>query len=339
MPGAPVHHGPPNRNSQGRLLDSAPDMGALAAVERFLERLFEGQSARLFRTGLRPIQVQRRLERAMESHRIRDGQRTIVPHRLVVRLSAADLTALREAEPGLAAELADAALAFARAHAYTLLERPTVTLRADRSVEAGAVEVDVADGGHPAVAVAGPGVAIATGPDAAGSDAPGATAAAGSPHAPASTTRPATPDLTAVFVVPTAEGPRATIREIRPDRSSRSFEFDGRPLTIGRSPENGLVLRDGRASRHHARIDVRRGTLVLTDLGSTNGSWVNDRRVESIALGEGDQVRIGLTILIIEAVESVARHHPERPVAASPAPEAIRAAQASTGMPDGPAAH
>ena len=101
-------------------------------------------------------------------------------------------------------------------------------------------------------------------------------------------------DATAVFVVPTAEGPRATIREIRPDRSSCTFAFEGRPLTIGRSSDNGLVLRDGRASRHHARIDVRRGSLVLTDLGSTNGSWVNDRRVESIALGEGDQVRIVL---------------------------------------------
>ena len=98
------------RNSQGRLLDSAPDMGPLAAVERFLERLFEGQSARLFHTGLRPIQVQRRLERAMESQRIREANRTIVPHRLVVRLSPPDLTSLRAASPTLAADLADAAL-------------------------------------------------------------------------------------------------------------------------------------------------------------------------------------------------------------------------------------
>jgi len=40
-------------------------MGPLAAVERFLERLFERQSARLFRTAIRPVQVQRRLERSM----------------------------------------------------------------------------------------------------------------------------------------------------------------------------------------------------------------------------------------------------------------------------------
>ena len=61
------------------LLDSAPDMGPLAAVERFLERLFERQSARLFRTAIQPIQVQRRLERSMEADRVRDGGRTARP--------------------------------------------------------------------------------------------------------------------------------------------------------------------------------------------------------------------------------------------------------------------
>jgi hypothetical protein len=309
-------------------------MGALAAVERFLERLFEGQSARIFRTGLRPIQVQRRIERAMETHRVRDGGRTIVPHRLVVRLAADDLTALRAATPGLAASLADSALAYARAHAYTLLERPSITLRADPSVVAGEIAVDAPAASPAAGLLAGAasgwsgresaaGAAAMTGAD------PWAATAGPSPEP--SVVAP--PDATAVFIMPTAEGPRATIREIRPDRSSRTFAFEGRPLTIGRSSDNGLVLRDGRASRHHARIDVRRGSLVLTDLGSTNGSWVNDRRVDSIALGEGDQVRIGLTTLIIEAVEAAPHaSHDRRPAAAGPAPS-------TTGIPDGHVAH
>ena len=270
-------------------------MGPLAAVERFLERLFEGQSARLFRTGLRPIQVQRRLERAMESNRVRDGQRTLVPHRLTVRLGPDDLSVLRLATPGLAASLADGALAFARAHGYTLLDRPTVTLRADPSVEPGGIVVDV----DPAA-----GERADQAADEPGEGGPGDAATERPPSPSAPPPMPPMSDATAVFVVPGAEGPRATIREIRPDRSSRSIELDGRPLTIGRAPDNGLVVRDGRASRHHARIDARRGSLVLTDLGSTNGSWVNDRRVDSVALGEGDHLRIGTTILIIESVEA-----------------------------------
>ncbi len=275
-------------------------MGALAAVERFLERLFEGQSARLFRTRLRPIQVQRRLERTMESSRARDGGRTVVPHRFVVRLAPDDLTALRATSPGLAAGLADGALAFARAHGYTLLDRPTVTLRADARIPPGSVDVDLA---------AAPGMAPVVGNDVSGIevDSPAAATPAGADDAAPPIARS---DATAVFSVPRADGPRATLREILPDRTTRSIEIDGRALTIGRAPDNGLVVPDGRASRHHARIDVRRGSLVLTDLGSTNGSWVNDRRVESVALGEGDRVRIGATTLVVESVDEARGEDP-----------------------------
>ncbi len=281
-------------------------MGPLAAVERFLERLFERQTARLFKTAIRPLQVQRRLERAMEEHRVRDGSRTIVPHRFTVRLTPPELTAVRAAAPSLAADLADSALAFARGHGYTLLDRPTVALRADPTVEVGAIVVDAA---NPAARSGEADIRSDLGPAGAagsvGSSAPdGADAIAGDDVAGAPARGPApSPQQTAVFVVPDADGPRATLREIRADGTSRTIAFDGRPLTIGRAPDNGLVVRDGRASRHHARIDARRGTLILSDLGSTNGSFVNDRRIEAVALGAGDRIRIGTTSLVIEAVD------------------------------------
>ena len=287
-------------------------MGPLAAVERFLERLFERQSARLFRTAIRPVQVQRRVERVMESDRVRDGARTIVPHRYVVRLQAADLASLRSAAPDLAASLADSALAFARSHGYTLRDRPVVMLRPDERVAAGDIVVDALDPDAPAPRSSAPAqraeVDIDADDDAADlAPPPRSSAMAGD--------GPPSIDQTAVFVVPGIDGPRATIREIRPDRSSRTIEFDGRPLTIGRASDNAIVLRDGRASRHHARIDARRGTLVLSDLGSTNGSFVNDRRVDSIALGEGDRIRVGTTTLLIEAIGAAGAVVPGRGMA------------------------
>jgi hypothetical protein len=276
-------------------------MGPLAAVERFLERLFERQTARLFKTAIRPIQVQRRLERAMEGSRVRDGSRTFVPYRFTVRMTPDDLTAVRAMAPSLAADLADGALAFARAHGYSLLGRPTVALRQDPSVEVGDIVVDAADPtdrSRPAV----------TPPDGAADASAGPTddglpsGLEGSLVEPSPASAPPMGEGTAVFVVPGADGPRATLRETRPDGTTRTIIFDGRPLTIGRAPDNVLVVRDGRASRQHARIDGRRGTLILTDLGSTNGSFVNDRRVESVALGAGDRIRIGTTSLLIEAL-------------------------------------
>jgi hypothetical protein len=282
-------------------------MGPLAAVERFLERLFERQTARLFKTAIRPIQVQRKLERAMEGSRSRNGSRTLVPHRFIVRLTAADLEAVRAATPSLAADLADGALAFARGHGYSLLDRPAVKLQADATIEPGDIVVDATD----SVVIDRPSelesaVSPAASPD---EDQSSAASPLDRPSVAVDRARTldrgeATADQTAVFVLPTSDGPLATIREVRADGSSRQILFDGRPLTIGRAPDNRLVIRDGRASRHHARIDGRRGSLVLSDLGSTNGSFVNDRRVDSVALGAGDRIRIGTTALLVEAVAS-----------------------------------
>ena len=295
-------------------------MGPLAAVERFLERLFERQAARLFKTAIRPIQVQRRLERAMEGTRVRDGSRTLVPHRFVVKMAPADLASLRAAAPSLAADLADGALAFARGHGYALLDRPTVALRPDPSIEVGDIVVDASGAGGPFDLAASAADMVADadaeaetgGPSADDRDMeePAAVRRDGTAGPGPGSARVASGttairgigDQTAVFVVPASEGPRAILRETRSDGSSRTIAFDGRPLTIGRAPDNRLVVRDGRASRHHARIDGRRGTLILSDLGSTNGSFVNDRRVESVALGAGDRIRIGTTALIVEAV-------------------------------------
>ena len=253
-------------------------MGPLAAIERFFERLFERQTARLFRTQLQPIQLQRRVERAMESERSRDGDRTVVPDTYAVHLAGEDMQALRAAHPTLAPDLADAALSFARSHGFTLAQRPTVGLVEDPKVDTGDIRV------------------VATRASAQDASAP-------PPAAPASGSGRPSGEETAVLVMPEVDSPRATLREVRPDGSTRSFVVDGRPMTIGRGPDNGLVLRDGRASRHHARLYGRRGALLIADLGSTNGSWVNDRRVQEMALGEGDRIRIGDTILVVESME------------------------------------
>lgn len=267
-------------------------MGPLAALERFFERLFERQTARLFRTKLQPIQLQRRVERAMESGRVREGNRTNVPSRYAIHLAPEDLGALREAHPSLAADLADSALAFARGHGYHLPDRPTVGLVADRRVATGDVRVEA--GGEPD---------RAAGPRAASAEGESAGTASGGPTGGSATDERPEIDRTAVFVVPAPSAPKVSLREIRPNGSTRSIQLDGRPLTIGRASDNGLVLNDSRASRRHARLFARSGVFVLADLGSTNGSFVNDRRVEEMPLGEGDRIRIGDTILVLESVE------------------------------------
>ena len=78
----------------------------------------------------------------------------------------------------------------------------------------------------------------------------------------------------------------------------------GAPIHIGRGAECELVLRDSKVSRRHARLVGRNGALVLTDLGSTNGTMVNGRRVNEMALGAGDRIELGETSLVIQAAST-----------------------------------
>jgi hypothetical protein len=308
-------------------------MAVLADVERFLERVFERSSARLFRAHVQPVQVERRVERAMERARTGSGGRTVVPGRYRVRLQPDELVELAAQAGGaevLAGRLADSALTFARAHAYHLPGRPGVALVADPSLARGQVEVDaVAEGARRASPppAAAPAAAADAGPVAGA--AAGAAAAPSAVAASAYTPNPivdaieperqvrtpvpeameeAYPGVrgdgtqTMVFRRPAPVATRAILRVWSSDGAERTVEVDGTPLSVGRSSDNALVLADTKVSRHHGRLQARRGTLVYTDLGSTNGSRVNGIRVDEIALGLGDRLLVGDTVLVVESL-------------------------------------
>ena len=70
---------------------------------------------------------------------------------------------------------------------------------------------------------------------------------------------------------------------------------------VGRSPECDIFLDDVTVSRRHAEIDRKGDTFSIRDLGSLNGTYVNRRRIESVALEDDDEVQVGkyrLTFLL-----------------------------------------
>ena len=253
-------------------------MPPLAAIERFFERLFERPSARLFRTRVQPVQIQRRIERAMETARRPAGQRTLVPDRFVVRLQPDDLAAFSGMADGLAAGLADEALSFARAHHYGLTDRPRVDLVADSTVPRADIRIEARF--SPQAAERRDGTAR--------------------PSEDAGRSEPADPTATAVFTLPHSRAPRAVLHVSDPDNRTREVAIESGGLTIGRADDNDLIARDVRVSRHHGRIVGRRGTLVYLDLGSSNGSRVNGEPVTEVVLGVGDRLEVGDTTLVLE---------------------------------------
>lgn len=80
-------------------------------------------------------------------------------------------------------------------------------------------------------------------------------------------------------------------------RPARTFPLGTAAITIGRLPECDVVVSDPGASRQHARIHHLDGEYVLTDLGSTNGTLVNDQAVRERPLDDGDRITIGETVL------------------------------------------
>ena len=267
------------------------------AIERFFERLFERPAARLFQARLEPVQLQRRLERAMESERRLSADRTYVPNRYRVLLNDEDLDRFRSYQQTLETDLASALHARARSRGYTLLERPRVIIEASSSVPAGDIAV-VADVLDPLL--------LRPAPDGFRRVDPDARPFAASPGHRAPTVAAATdggPALarTSVFQVPRTTAPRVVIDVRVPDRPMHRVTFEGGHLRLGRGSDNELVLADERVSRHHGQLATRQGALVYTDLGSTNGSYVNGTRVTEVALGTGDVVQIGNSSLTIHA--------------------------------------
>jgi NHLM bacteriocin system ABC transporter ATP-binding protein len=107
-----------------------------------------------------------------------------------------------------------------------------------------------------------------------------------------------TPDATVVFRPGAgATGYRLRIVESRDAALvGREFHLDG-PCLIGRADECNVVLKgDTGVSRRHARIEWTRAGIVLKDEKSANGTWVGDRRVESMLLDHLDRFRVGYSV-------------------------------------------
>jgi signal transduction histidine kinase/pSer/pThr/pTyr-binding forkhead associated (FHA) protein len=85
------------------------------------------------------------------------------------------------------------------------------------------------------------------------------------------------------------------------DQGTR-FRLDGTTVTIGRGTSNQVQLHDTEVSREHAELMQRGDKLVLRDLGSSNGTFVNGSPVREHELASGDQLQLGRTLLLYTGV-------------------------------------
>ncbi len=83
--------------------------------------------------------------------------------------------------------------------------------------------------------------------------------------------------------------------EVETPTGRKRLKLTGKPITIGRHPDNFLVIQDDRASRFHCVLEYTADGYLLRDLDSRNGTKLNEKKVDLHTLGSGDIFRIGKT--------------------------------------------
>ena len=255
-------------------------MSVLRSIESKIAGLVEGTFNRAFRSEVRPVEIARKLTREMEEHQSQSLSRTYVPNEYRVFLSPGDRERFADYEDALAAELAGYLLEHARRERLALLSRPVVEFETDDRLGLGEFGIQ--------------------------------TRAVSPEHAV---------DDREPESVPSQEGSGRTMVYSTAGRVSEPLEERARVrqqtallitggkrlvvgvggVTIGRSRQADVMLDDPNLSRVHAEIRPRGGSWVVTDLGSTNGSRLNGRRLEGTeVLKPGDELEFGTTRLRFE---------------------------------------
>src|SRR6184192_4202279 len=248
----------------------------LERLEALASRVIEGWTARLFRARLQPMQIAKRVIRAMEAHQTISLAKTFVPNSYVVSLSPTDYAEFEQYKRSLERDLAEAVLGAARDRRFTLLAYPTVELEEDDDVSPGDVRVACA-------------LVDASGEEVP-SDEPERLGGVAAGHTMVL-------DRDALL----SAKPRAPQGVIvaREGSVKREVKLTAEPITVGRDPKNDIVLDDRRVSRRHAEVRLRLGRYTLYDLQSTNGTFVNGRRIAEMVLSHDDRITIGGAELVV----------------------------------------
>ncbi len=283
-------------------------MSVLRTIESKIEGLFEGLFGRAFRTHVQPVELARKLAKEMDEHRSVSVSRVYVPNEYTVYLSSNDRQQFASYEGSLVGELQEYLTEHARREAYALLTPPRVLFEVDDDLAVGEFGI--------ATRVAQPGDGVPLLPEPAAEPLARVSIPLAAPPAPAPPI--AAPPVPAAAAVPEPSAtmvysPRDAVGEVadappvpsEPELPRATLTIEGkahpirsRTVVIGRSRECDVHVKDGNASRRHAEIVLEGDTYLVVDLGSTNGTDLNGRRISRERLGDGDRITIGGTDIV-----------------------------------------
>lgn len=260
-------------------------MGVLQRFERRLETLVEGAFAKVFKGEVHPREIALALQREIDDRKaIVSEDRVLVPNDFLVDLSPHDHDRLSPYAEPLAEELTAMIREHADEQGYRFVGPLKVGFEMAEDLDTGLFRIrsDVV---------------------------PSARVDGGLVEKPVPAHQPALPPEDGVIV----GNPRLLLNPEHVGAASpeararqRTFPLRGELIVLGRSPECDLQLPDPGVSRRHAQLRYEEGVFVLEDLGSTNGTLVNNVPVGDRQLAPGDRIRLGNTTLVYERDEPTA---------------------------------
>lgn len=102
--------------------------------------------------------------------------------------------------------------------------------------------------------------------------------------------------------------------------SGRTFDLQIERTTVGRVEDNTFQIGDASVSSHHAEILLRGPEIVIRDLNSTNGTFINGEKISEAPLKSGQTLRFGQVELKIDDGQPVSAAPAPAPVSSAPAP-------------------
>lgn len=258
--------------------------GLFSGLEGNLEKYIEGFFKDKFKGRVQPVEIAKKLFREMRDRKRISISKVYVPNEYTVYLNSEDWRAVSIIASKLAEELQEFLVEKAREKNFTLVASPLVTFCEDNSLGEGLLRVEGLFGNP----VSQQDNSFGMGEEAAATKQPGVEE-----FEDTLCYRPAR-DTSPVPVVPTEI--RASLEISTGPQEGKVFSLEPYPMIVGRRENCDIIITDSSVSRRHARVEYRQGSFVLSDLGSTNGTFVNGVRIDKKVLEPGDTVKFGSTL-------------------------------------------
>lgn len=279
-------------------------MGVLQRFERRLEGMVGSTFARLFKGKVHPAEIAKALQRDATEHKVVVGEgRVLVPNRYVVRLGPSDYDHLVEWEAELSSTMAEMVKEHIDAEGWSTFGTIQISLARDDGLRTGIFDVDSRVDADGPGSVAPP--ALPQEPRGGGlPPVPAPRPTSGRPPVPGgagSIGRPAMDRSPAGAGVGANTPPRGAPEPSHAlviDGPNTRYELHPGSNVVGRGTDAAIRLADTGVSRRHFDVQLGGPTATMVDLGSTNGTIVNGRRIPRVDLADGDVIRVGHSVLV-----------------------------------------